>query len=640
MAPATLPLTAARRKRRRIRRIRRGVAVLIVLAPALWTLLADLARRGSFIAHFKAEHRAFYLASLGASFVFWSLLTFMTSRRRGVVRYVFSVVFLVLFTLSSGVQAGFFSIYRTYDSAEADVYTHSFFWPVVGNLPFGRVMIWVHFGVAIVIGGMVLFLSRAYVRPRRLALFVVLPFALAALVAIRFVKSSYRPTQASTSDVLYFHAVVASYEEQLHVTKMADRTRPQRRHPAPVPKLTSTNTKPRNVLFILQESQRFDVTCTEYTPDCQLATRASNRAVPARAPFLRWHSLGSSTSLACMTLWTGLLPSDPLVDLESAPTIFRYAKAAGYQTAYFTSQHLIFQNMRLQVQDEPLDQFAIATTLNMKAAWETGARDSSLSDYVIDHWDQLPEPFFVMVHYSNQHQPYVEDPNQSPFGFDETKPMDSLTNQVQRNKNVVYLSDLAVGRLLEKVRRSESGKRTVIMYTSDHSEGMGDHGWSGHTVSLFESEIHVPAWLDAPPGVLSDAELAHVRERKTAWLTHADMAPTFLDLIGAWDAPELAAFRKKMVGVPLTRALQEPVAIPLTNNSWIWESNQRNWGYIRGHLKVFGTEGKKHYRCFDLDADPGEDHDLGEEACGDLPALTRALFPSLVNAPRPYRPLR
>ncbi len=640
MASAKTPLTPARRRRRRIRWFRRGAAALIVLSPALWTLAADFARRGRFILNFGPTHRDYYLASLAVSLVFWSLLTFMASRRRGVVRWFFAAVFLTLFVLSTGVQAGFFSIYRTYASAEADVYTHSFFWPIVGNLPFGRAMIWVHFALALLIGGMMLAMARAYVRPRRLATFVVLPFALAALGAVRFVKSSYRPTQASTSDVLYFHAVVASYEEQLGITQMADRTRPQRRRPLSVPKLKSANTKPRNVLFVLQESQRFDVTCTEYTPDCQLATRASNRAVPERSPFLRWHSLGSSTTLACLTLWTGLLPSDPLADLESAPTIFRYAKAAGYQTAYFTSQHLIFQNMRLQVQDEPLDQFVIATTLNMKANWDTGARDSLLSDYVIEHWDELPEPFFVMVQYSNQHQPYVSDPNHSPFTFDETQPMDSLTNEIQRNKNVVYLSDLAVGRLLEKVRRSESGERTVIVYTSDHSEGMGDHGWSGHTVSMYESEIHVPAWLDAPPGVLTDEELGHVRERKMAWLTHADMAPTFLDLIGVWDAPELAPFRSKMIGVPLTRELQPPVAIPLTNNSWIWESNQRNWGYIRGHMKVFGTENKKRLRCFDLDADPGENHDLGEAGCGDLPQLTRALFPSLTDAKRPYRPLR
>ena len=47
--------------------------------------------------------------------------------------------------------------------------------------------------------------------------------------------------------------------------------------------------------------------------------------------------------------------------------IFEYARAAGYHTAYWTSQHLMFGNARLYVQDLPLDRFACATTLDPKA---------------------------------------------------------------------------------------------------------------------------------------------------------------------------------------------------------------------------------------------------------------------------------
>lgn len=632
--------TAARRTRRRIRRHRRMVAGAVLVAPAVGTLLADLARRGALVVGLGPIQRVYYLASLGVSLAFWSVVLVSTTRRRGRLRQLFCAIFLVLFVLASGVQAAFFSIFGTYASAEVDVYTRSFWWPLVGSLPLGRPSVWVHFLPPAILGGLVLVAARRYVRPRRTTLRRTLPFALVALGALPFVKSSYRPVQASTSDVLYFHAVAASYEEQLGLARMAQRTRPQHRQPRSVPPIRSANPTPRNVLFILQESQRFDVTCTEYDPGCPLATRASNEAVPHRAPFLRWHSLASSTSLACLTLWTGLLPSDPLVDLETAPTMFRFAKAAGYETAYFTSQHLMFQNMRLQVQDEPIDRFAMATHLDPNADWDTGARDSMLSDYVIDRWDQLPEPFYAVVHYANQHQPYVEDPSHTPFALDPSEPFDSLHNQLQRNKNVVHLSDLAVGRLLEKVRRSASGERTVVVYTADHAESLGDHGWSGHTVSMYESEIHVPAWIDAPAAVMTASELEHLEVRRLAWLTHADMTPTLLDLIGIWDAPELQPFRAAMIGTPLTRAQREPLAIPLTNNSWIWESVQRNWGYLHGRRKAFGLEGDRYLRCFDLEADPAEEHDLGERGCGELPGLTRALFPSLLDAPRPYRPLR
>ncbi len=37
-------------------------------------------------------------------------------------------------------------------------------------------------------------------------------------------------------------------------------------------------------------------------------------------------------------------------------------------------------------------------------------------------------------------------------------------------KNVVYLSDKAVGRLLHHIKGTDKGSRTVILYTSDHGE--------------------------------------------------------------------------------------------------------------------------------------------------------------------------
>ena len=517
----------------------------------------------------------------------------------------------------------------------------SLLWPWVASLPFERATTWLHFALPLALGVLMVMLARRFVRPRKTRHFAVVPLALGALASLWLVKSSYRPIQASTSDVLYFHGVVASYQEQLHVTAAAPRIRPQRRRTLTVPRLTRAPTPRRNVLLILQESQRFDVTCTEFDPDCPAATRASNPLVPSRVPFLRWHSLGSSTSLSCMTLWTGMLPSDPLPQLESAPTIFRYAEAAGFHPIYLTSQYLAaFQNMRLQFQNEPIERFVHASHLNMKADWDTGASDMALSDYASAHWSELPEPFFAIVHYANQHQPYVEDPDRAPFAYDPSKSYESRENQLVRNRNVVYLSDLAVARFLEAVKHSETGQRTVILYTSDHGEGMGEHGWSGHTVTHFETEIHVPTWLDAPPDTLTDAERTHVGERKLAWLTHADVTPTFLDLLGVWDAPELASFRAHMMGVPLTRPLEPPKPLPLTNDSWIWESTHRSWGYMHGNLKAMALDGSEALRCYDLDVDPEERLDLGEERCGELPRLTRALFPSAASAQHPFHPLR
>src|SRR5690606_15536273 len=120
-------------------------------------------------------------------------------------------------------------------------------------------------------------------------------------------------------------------------------------------------------------------------------------------------------------------------------------------------------------------------------------------------------------------------------------------------KDVVYLSDMAVGRLLEHVRASERGERTVILYTSDHGESFREHWQLGHTSSLYDEEIKVPGWIDAPPGTLSPEEEQAIAGAKHGLVWHYDFPPTILDLLGIWDAPEMAPFRAKMIGSPITR---------------------------------------------------------------------------------------
>ena len=204
---------------------------------------------------------------------------------------------------------------------------------------------------------------------------------------------------------------------------------------------------------------------------------------------------------------------------------------------------------------------------------------------------------------------------------------------------MVYLSDLAVGKLLDHVRGAESGKRTVIVYTADHGEALNEHGIAGHTFSAFDNEIRVPMWIDAPPGTLAPEEEASARELKQSFVFHHDLAPTFLDLLGVWDDLRLAPFREHMPGRPLIRRERATGPFLLTNCTWIWESQSANWGAMNGSLKVHGRPEWPKFHCHDVLADPLETKDLGEAACGDLGAFVRKSFPSTSTA-HPVHPLR
>ena len=62
---------------------------------------------------------------------------------------------------------------------------------------------------------------------------------------------------------------------------------------------------------------------------------------------------------------------------------------------------------------------------------------------------------------------------------------------------VAYV-DREIGRLLDAVRRSGWAHRTLVILTSDHGEGLGDHGLGGHVDQLYDSLLRVPLILSYP----------------------------------------------------------------------------------------------------------------------------------------------
>jgi hypothetical protein len=74
-------------------------------------------------------------------------------------------------------------------------------------------------------------------------------------------------------------------------------------------------------------------------------------------------------------------------------------------------------------------------------------------------------------------------------------------------------------------------------------------------------------------------------------------------------------------------------ALALTNCTGIWGCAFRNWGMMRGAMKLEGREWDSSWRCYDVLADPKEQHDLGPDGCGDLPTLAQTIYGSLPSAP-------
>ena len=184
-----------------------------------------------------------------------------------------------------------------------------------------------------------------------------------------------------------------------------------------------------------------------------------------------------------------------------------------------------------------------------------------------------------------------------------------------------YLASLAwtdhcVGRLLEGLERLGLSEDTLVVYTSDHGELLGEHGLFGKR-AFYEGASRVPL-LVRDPGRL---EAGAVRPRV---VSHLDLAATFLHWAGVAPgalpgrdlrpllrgAPDLEWVDEARLescdglGLPEEAALQQPEeARPPEAMSWCLRSGP--WKYM--------ATGAGEEELYDLREDPGEQRNLAAD---------------------------
>ena len=612
---------------RRWARARRGLAAGALVLPVVLVIAMDVAHRGGRMIAWGPREIALYCIAAIEGCILWGCLLGVASRRRGSLRWFAAAAFATMATLALGTQRYFYQQYATYLNVDAVLFGTALSQSLVSQLraQAGSVMRAVVSPLLVAVA--LVAIARWAVRPTRRAAHVFSWLAPATIIAAGFIPCSYRTVQASTPDIIWFHAMGGL------VTSLSrggpPHVEPGLRHPEYIPALSPAPKKPRNVLLIMTEGIRFDAVCVEPDPACK-GTPFTNQAAPERLPLLQVRANTSTTAIALGVIWSGLRPTETRDAIHTAPLIFDYARAAGYDAAYLTSQHMMFASSEAFVRDLPVSHRCGGADLDPDADIDMGADDALLTARSIHDLAELKEPWLAVVQYSSTHFPYRVSDGAQPFQpASESKAPEDNRAFFNHYRNAVYLEDRAVADLIRALRATQAGQRTVVFYTSDHGEAFRDHDQLGHTGSVFEEEIHVPAWIDAPPGTLSAEERASIEAAKNQLVWQVDMAPTLLDLIGVWDHPEIGRHRARMVGHSLLGSERTQAVLPLTNCTELWGCAFRNWGVMKGALKLEAREWDFVWHCWNVIADPLERRDLGPAACGDLAATASAVFGGL-----------
>jgi len=315
-----------------------------------------------------------------------------------------------------------------------------------------------------------------------------------------------------------------------------------------------------NVVICVLDAARADhVGCYGYPRD---TTPNIDRLAPQAVVFDSHFPQSPMTRMSTVSLLTGLYPDTHLAyaDRVIAPDMFSLEKAlqgAGFRTGLFSAN--VYASPKTGV---GLD-FEVAKTTHSEFGATTGnpeepplgiggpeGKDSA-------HWpghvlglfsdwlrDARRSRFLAYIHIMPPHTPYAapkevkalfassDPPNawSGSFPFPGLEPKLEKQDRLPLNQWVnlydanLRWADEGVGELVRMLSDAGVLDDTLLIVTSDHGEGFGEHGYLYHSFGVYDELLRAPLLIRFPHG--------DIVGRMSALTETVDVAPTICDLLG------------------------------------------------------------------------------------------------------------
>ena len=416
--------------------------------------------------------------------------------------------------------------------------------------------------------------------------------------------------------------------------------------------LTVAHAAQPNIVFIMTDQQSGDALSCRMG-DRYLKTPALDRLAARGTFFTRAYSPNPLCMPARNSIFTGRYPHETGVtdngDMRSGrtldpadfPTMGTYFRRAGYETAYFGKWHLLF------AEDKPethgFETFSASNHIDADNAAKASAFLALKHD----------KPFLLVVSFLNPHNvcelargqelnngPIGEPPpvaQRPPAPANLAPPRNEPDSMVRIRAGyhanpafpvgnfspamwqalrwgyyrLIEKVDAEIGKVLDALKAAGLEDNTLVVFTADHGECAGAHGFNQKTV-LYEESARVPLIVSAP-----GQRVGRVSDKFAN--TGTDILPTMFDFAGL---PRPA----KLTG-PSLRALTLGEAVATWRDVVVVENNMTQTFPVDGNVPT--TEGRmirtdRYKYCVyahgqnreslvDLEKDPGEMLDLARE---------------------------
>ena len=301
-----------------------------------------------------------------------------------------------------------------------------------------------------------------------------------------------------------------------------------------------------------------------------------------------------------VTMLTGLLPPQHGVRANAGFTYRRGAgatlpgvlKAQGYATGAAVSSYVLRADTGLA----PLfDFYEDGIDPSAGGAFGEYQRRGDVTVALAREWIDAHRgaPFFFLLHLYEPHVPY--DPPE-PF----------RSRYPSRYDGEIASADAIVGGLLDHLRAQGLYDRALVIFTSDHGEGLGQHGEDQHSILLYAEALRVPLLLKLPGRQRAGESIDTPAQL-------ADILPTVTSLLGL-DAPaEVAGHSLLDLAAAGARRIYSETLYPRLALGWseLRSLADARWHFIQGPRE----------ELYDLMGDPGETHDLASAQPGVVASL-------------------
>ncbi len=306
------------------------------------------------------------------------------------------------------------------------------------------------------------------------------------------------------------------------------------------------------------------------------------------------------------TMLTGMLPPEHGVrnnigfvfDGQAHASLPRLLKQRGYATGAAVSSYVMrFETGLGALFDFYEDSFVTTPGVQSVNYQRSGDKTAVFAQAWIG--EHTAKPFFFLFHIYEPHLPYdPPEPFRSRYGA--------------TYDGEVATSDAIVGGFLETLKKLGVYDRAIVIVTSDHGEGLGEHGEQQHSIFLYREAIRVPLLVKLPANSGAGTRVA-------APVQLSDIFPTVTAALGLPTPKEVS-------GTSLFAAGATAAAGRVIYGETLFPRLQLGWSDLRSIL-----DSRYHYihgprpELYDMVVDPREQHDLAKSDPATVSRLAREL---------------